>query len=155
MRNEEIDPEELSDTLFWAELKGIKDVEFRTIREWIETDGHRIDPDPTDDALPRALQTLINRLASCNVRVCFTDHLSDRELYKFLIDPELLARPIAPLPDCHLTFDVIGGGSDEDNEIYLRYYATDEDRAHWQAQFPNDKLPDHEPLPHDRDRSLP
>lgn len=36
-----IDKEELEDILFWADLHGVRDVEIKTIREWIERDGRR------------------------------------------------------------------------------------------------------------------
>ena len=154
MRNDAIDPEELADALFWAELQGIKDVEFRTVREWVERDGYKIAPHPSDDDLPRALETLLDRLADCNIYVVFTDHLSDRELYEYLIHPDRLGGHMALLPNSFICFDVIGGGSEEDNEIYLRYYATERDRAHWKEQFPDEPLPDHSPRPYDRDRFL-
>ena len=47
----------------------------------------------------------------------------------------------------------IGGGSDEDNEIYLRYYAGDDDRERWHREF-GDPLPPKENPPYDRDRFL-
>ena len=43
----------------------------------------------------------------------------------------------------------IGSGSDEDNEIHLRYYATDARRARWLADF-NYPLPEKQPIPHPR-----
>jgi hypothetical protein len=155
MRNEEIDPEELSDALFWAELQGVKDVEFRTVREWVESDGYEIAPHPSDDDLPRALETILDRLAACNIVVESTDHLSDRELYDFLIHPEQLDVHMALLPSCFMHIDVIGGFSEEDLAIYLRHYASEEDRASWKEHFPEYQLPDRESLPYDRDRFLP
>ena len=51
--------------------------------------------------------------------------------------------------------DVIGGGSEEDIEIGLRYYDTEEQRGHWAKDFPDDVIPPHEAPPFDRDRHLP
>lgn len=50
---------------------------------------------------------------------------------------------------------MIGGGSEEDNQIYLRYYATEDERADWKRQFPEDELPSRAKPPYDRDRLLP
>ena len=36
---------------------------------------------------------------------------------------------------------VIGTGSDEDNRLYLTYYASDEDHARWKEEFPDEELP--------------
>ncbi len=150
-----IDEEELSDTLFWAELHGIKDVEIKTVREWVEREGYTIDPHPSDGDLPRALIGLIERLADTGVFVRSTDHLSDRELYGFLVQSDVLRAHRALLPDSFVTCDVIGGASEEDNAIYLRYYASDEDRTEWKRDFPDEELPAREKPPYDRDRFLP
>lgn len=150
-----IDEEELSDTLFWAELHDIRDVEIKTIREWLERDGYMINPRPSDQDLNLALMKLIDRLADVGVFLRSTDHLSDRELYDFLVHGDLLRAHRALLPDSFVCCDVIGGGSEEDNEIYLRYYATDDERAGWKRDFPHHELPPHEKPPYDRDRLLP
>ena len=155
MKHTELDEEELMDALFWAELHGIRDVEIRTIREWLERDGRRIVPHPADDALPGELHSLLDRLGSIYVFVHSTDHLSDRELYEFLIDEDRLGAHMAVLPHNCVHIDVIGSGSEEDNEIYLRYYATENERQDWKEGFPEYILPPHEDPPYDRDRSLP
>jgi hypothetical protein len=50
---------------------------------------------------------------------------------------------------------MLGSGSEEDNQVYLKHYADDASRRHWQEDFPNDLIPAHEALPYDRDRLLP
>jgi hypothetical protein len=47
-------------------------------------------------------------------------------------------------------FDVIGSGSEEDTHIYLMYYASEEERARWKTDFPNDELPPRKTPPHTR-----
>ncbi len=150
-----IDEEELNDTLFWAELDGIRDVEIKTIRDWVERDGYTIDPHPPDEELPRVLMSLIDRLAEIGVFLRSTDHLSDRELYEFLAHGDLLRAHNALLPGRFVFCDVIGGGSEEDNEIYLRYYANEDERADWKREFPDYELPPREKPSYDRDRLLP
>ena len=51
--------------------------------------------------------------------------------------------------------DLIGSGSEEDIEIGLRYYESEEDRRRWAKEFPKDVIPPHEDPPFDRDRLLP
>jgi len=153
MHEEQINKEDLDDILFWAELQGVRDVEIKTVREWLERDGYTIDPHPGDAQLRIVLAELVDRLFSIGVFVHSTDHLSDRELYEWLL--QHLSGHIALLPNSFVHLDVIGSGSEEDNELYLRYYATEEDRASWKERFPDYALPPHEVPPYDRDRSLP
>jgi len=51
--------------------------------------------------------------------------------------------------------DLTGSGSEEDNQIYLKYYADAEHRIQWALDWPDDIIPDHENPPFDRDRHLP
>jgi N-dimethylarginine dimethylaminohydrolase len=148
MHEDEISEDEIDDILFWAGLEGIRDVEIKTIREWIERDGYAIDPNPANTELPAMLAVLLDRLFSIGVVVESTDHLSDRELYEWLL--QHLSGHMALLPNSFLHLDVIGSGSEEDNELYLRYYATDEERALWQERFPEYALPPHEAPPYPR-----
>ncbi len=39
--------------------------------------------------------------------------------------------------------------------IYNRYYADEDSRADWAADYPDDEIPPHEALPFNRDKSLP
>ncbi len=149
----DLDEEEVRDALFWAEINGIRDVEIKTIREWIESDGFRIVPSPPDESLSEHLHLLVDRLADVNVLVRSTDHLSDRELYAFLLGQ--LDGHMSLQANSFVFLDVIAGGSAEDNEIYLRYYATETARASWSAKFPDSVMPPREKPPYDRDRLLP
>ena len=36
-----------------------------------------------------------------------------------------------------------GSGSDEDNQLYLKYYADEEWRERWHKDWPNDVIPPH------------
>jgi hypothetical protein len=45
-------------------------------------------------------------------------------------------------------------GAEDSNHIFLTYYAGEEDRQDWQAQF-GDPLPPHKTKPSDRDQFLP
>jgi hypothetical protein len=83
--------------------------------------------------------------------------LSDRQLYTELWG-EILREPMVLMPDeasfaCHI--DMIGSGSEEDMLLYMKYYADERERRSWLEEWPDDRLPEHEDPPYDRDRTLP
>jgi hypothetical protein len=49
----------------------------------------------------------------------------------------------------------LGACGEEDNQLYLKYYADEDWRRDWHKNFPEDPIPTHEDLPYDRDRLLP
>ena len=108
---------------------------------------------PDDDAeLHAKLQELIEEMFEIGIIVDFTDHLSDRDLYRYLVDDVLLVETmLSTSVGGHWHISAIGGGSKEDNEVYLRYYADDEDRERWRREF-GDPLPPKEEPPYGRDR---
>lgn len=111
---------------------------------------------PGDEVALRAkLWELIEGMADIGMVLDDTDHLSDAELYRYLVDDALLVETMLS-SDAGGIWHIspVGGGSEEDNEIYLRYYADDEDRERWHREF-GDVLPPKETLPYDRDRLLP
>jgi hypothetical protein len=103
------------------------------------------------------LREIINGLARLGVFLERTNHLSDRALYELLHD-ELLPDEMDELRTddgavWHL--DILGGWSEQDVKLYLQYYADEEQRRAWLADWPDDNMPPHEDPPHDRDRLLP
>jgi hypothetical protein len=111
---------------------------------------------PADAAALRAkLWELIEAMAGIGVLIESTDHLSDGELYRYLVEEALLEETVLS-SSAGGTWHIspIGGGSEEDSAIYLRYYADDEERERWHREF-GDPLPPKEKLPFDRDRFLP
>jgi hypothetical protein len=103
------------------------------------------------------LWEVIEGLARMHVFLYNTNHFSDRELYAHLWQESL--REIMRFPDfgesatCYL--DLVSSGSEEDIECWLCYYASEDTRAQWQKDFPDDVLPPRERPPYDRDRLLP
>jgi hypothetical protein len=115
-------------------------------------------PDSLDDAaLYAKLWEVINALAGQETYLYHTNHLSDRQLYEHLwtdsLREETTIMPAGSGWRCHL--DLIGSGSEEDIEIGLRYYDSEEERHRWARDFPKDGIPPHEEPPYDRDRHLP
>ena len=111
----------------------------------------------TDETLTAKLWELLHNLACTGFYVLHTDHLSDRELYaelwtRGLCDETLLPGKIRTGGWYH---DFIGSGSEEDIQRSLRYYDTDDERADWARQWPNDIIPPKEKPPFNRDWHLP
>lgn len=101
----------------------------------------------TDDELPKVIEKLHFDLEQIRVFIGYIEHLSDRQLYELLWN-DLLTKPeiLGPdNPDFGYHWDVIGGWSEEDTEVWLRYYATDEERkehvSQWGGELPKSELP--------------
>ena len=115
-------------------------------------------PDDLDDGeLTTRLWEVIERLASLCAYIFHTNHLSDRELYSYLFSDGLLeeATLFPEDPSYAYMIDLTGSGSEEDNQIYFKYYADDEYREQWRKDWPEDVIPEHESPPYDRDAKLP
>jgi hypothetical protein len=100
----------------------------------------------SDAALTVALWDTIHRLYSQHVVLRFTDHLSDRELYK------IVYRDILPccekkveIPGKHLEWRCI-----EDTDTWLRYYADAVERRRYQEEH-DVEIPPSENPPFKRD----
>lgn len=110
-----------------------------------------------DTALSDKLWEVIRALARLSTFLSSTNHLSDRELYTHLWQESLRESTPSFSPgsgwNCHL--DLVGSGSEEDTDLYLRYYADDRTREHWRSDFSEMEIPPHENPPFDRDKLLP
>ena len=111
----------------------------------------------TDDDLTPKLKETIERMSSLGAYLLHTNHLSDRELYEYLYNDGLREEAVLfpENPSYAYMIDLTGSGSEEDNQIYLKYYADAEHRIQWALDWPDDIIPDHENPPFDRDRHLP
>jgi len=114
-------------------------------------------PDELDDpTLSAKLWELIRALAGHRLYLDCTDHLSDRELYVWLWHDAMRTEYVGfGVPPGNWHVDVLGGCSEEDLAIHMRFYADEEERACWAAQFPDFVMPAREKPPYDRDRHLP
>jgi hypothetical protein len=114
-------------------------------------------PAELDDAsLSAKLHEVIHALAAMRCFLENTDHLSDRELYEWLWTDGLRDET----PDLSQLggawqMSPIGSCNEQDTVIFLKYYATEQERSRWPEQFASDALPPRCPLPYDRDQSLP
>ena len=106
-----------------------------------------------DEEVHRRLWEVITAMKALGLVIEFTDHLSDRELYRYLGEALKEETVLTDDPNSAWHLSPIGSGSEEDNEIYLRYYADEEERRRWAEDGVT--VPPKEPLPFDRDRLLP
>ena len=102
----------------------------------------------TDTELNHQLHQVIGRLYEKNILLIHTDHLSDRQLYC------LIARDILPAEEKKIVLtgkflkwqclDIV-----EDEESWLRFYATEEERHNWVGET-GLRLPPRESIPFPR-----
>lgn len=144
---------------FWEHVVAFEEAEWITSFDQLVRGGMELPaPEELDDSqLSAKLWETICGLAMLRTFLYNTDHFSDRELYEELwhdvLREETPDMPISEDSACHI--DLVGSGSEHDNELYLRYYADEEDRRRWAKDWPDDVMPEHEALPYDRDRHLP
>src|SRR5437660_3730470 len=110
-----------------------------TLMQWLENAGLEV-PAPeelTDDLLPAKLWEVINRMASLGAYLHNTNHLSERELYSYLFYDGL--REDAVLfpenPSFVYGLDLLGSGSDEDMQLFMKYFADADYRQRWAKDF--------------------
>jgi hypothetical protein len=119
------------------------------ISQWFDPELRIPAPESLDDArLHDMLWDSVQKLYDRRIVLDFTDHLSDRQLYT------LIYRDILPAYEKrieqashYLHWDCADTGGD--TEIWLRYYASDEERRNW-AESCSDDLPDPEAPPFPR-----
>ena len=106
--------------------------------------------------LPGELRRLILALAFARVFLSCTDHLGDTALYSWLCAEVLNAEePDVPRSENEaFHWDLSLAGADN-NDIWLSYYASEEERAEWAEEFTEDPLPPMLPRPFHRDDHLP
>ena len=144
---------------FWNYVVDYEKAPWTTNFQQLENAGVSLPaPDSlTDEELTAKLWEVSQKLALLRVFVEQTDHLSDRELYTHLwtesLREETKALTLGPNSACHI--QILGGCSEEDMELYLKYYGDEDFRQSWQKDWPKDPIPAHEDPPYDRDRLLP
>jgi hypothetical protein len=111
----------------------------------------------TEETLTPILWELLHNLSLRGFHVLHTNHLSDRELYDELWERGL--RDPAHLPGRNLRggwfHDFLGSWGEDDMQCWLRYHASDEERAKHAKAWPNDTIPPKEKPPFNRDWRLP
>jgi hypothetical protein len=111
----------------------------------------------TDEMLAPILWELLHNLALRGFYVLHTDHLRDGELYAALWERGL--RDPAHLPGRNPRggwfHDFLGSWGEDDMQLWLRYYASDEERAKHAKECPGETIPPKEKPPANRDWRVP
>lgn len=104
------------------------------ISQWFEPELRLPHPDTlADQQLHDVLWETIGRLYEHRIVLEFTDHLSDRELYCLLIRDILpSAEKKVDMPENFLHWHCLD--ADDEPDIWLRYYASPEEREAWAAE---------------------
>jgi len=120
------------------------------IYRWFDPELRPPRPDSLNDKdLPHILGEIIRKLFQKRIVLDFTDHLSDRQLYTMVFRDILPAREKKiDWPSSWLHWDCTGPSGDP--EVWLRYYATEEEREEW-AETYRQPLPPPLPPPFPRD----
>ena len=98
-----------------------------------------------DDEVTRELTNLIWSLLDLQVYLEYTDHLSDRELYTLLW--EYCEEPnicFAGIEGASTHWSPIGDWGEESCQIWLRFYATEDEREKHADEYPDDDIPPRE-----------
>ncbi len=120
------------------------------IREWWQPELKLPQPDQLSDGeLHDILWNTIYKLYDKRIVLDFTDHLSDRQLY-CLILRDILPEPEKKLDNLRSYLHWDCADMSGDPEVWLRYYASDDDRITWADEFP-DGMPEREYPPYPRD----
>jgi hypothetical protein len=155
--SEECPPETAAQ--FWLSVAAYEQAPWTThFQELVDAGVELPAPESMDDLqLAAKLSEVVDGLARMRVFLSQTDHLSDRELYT-LLWKDTLREPVKDMPRDESSawhIDLLSGGGEEDTRLYMKYYADEETRRGWLADFPDDEMPPHEEPPYDRDRFLP
>ncbi len=105
------------------------------IYRWFEPELRLPRPDVLSDAdLHEILWDVVSKLYARRIVLDFTDHLSDRELYCLIFRDILPAREKKiDWPANYLHWDCTGPSGDP--EVWLRFYASEEERQDWTARY--------------------
>jgi hypothetical protein len=120
------------------------------ISQWFTPELQLPSPDKlADGEVHDVLWDTIHKLFDMRVVLDFTDHLTDRDLY-CLIWRDILPSPEKKIDNSsgYLHWDC--SDSSGDGQLWLRYYASPEEREQWADDLGAD-LPPHEEPPHRRD----
>lgn len=111
----------------------------------------------TPETLTPILWELLHNLALRGFYILHSDHLSDAELYAELCERGLRAPAYMPgrNPRGGWFHDFLGSWGDDQMQLWLRYYASDDQRAQHAKEYPKDKLPPKETPTSNRDWRVP
>jgi hypothetical protein len=116
---------------FLASMLAWEQAPILPIYRWFEPELRLPRPEVlNDESLHEILRDVLYKLFERRIVLDFTDHLSDRQLYCLIFRDILPAREKKlDSPNNYLHWDCTGPAGDP--EIWLQYYASDEERQEW------------------------
>jgi hypothetical protein len=155
----EVSPFDVPDSSFEAQLNACEPENWTPpAQQLAEENVPLLPPDEiTDQTIAPILWELMHNLALRSFYLSHTDHLSDRALYAELWHHGLRepAQLFPRNPRGGWFHDFLGSWGEEEVQLWLRYYATDEERAKHAAEWPKHTLPPKEKPSFNRDWRLP
>lgn len=142
---------------FLEQVVGFETAAMTSWRKKLREAGYEMPPPESldDEAVSLEVWQVIQRLSELHAYIDTTNHLSDRQLYERLY--EQLDEPVEdmfPGPGSGYHLEMLASGDEEDDRIWLRYFADEQTRVEWRDEFGVD-LPPKEDPPYDRDRLMP
>ena len=130
----------------------------RPIDQLQKTGGTLLPPDElTDETITAKLWELLHNLALQGFYVSHTNHLNDRELYAELWMRGLRDEALLPgkCKSGGWFHDLLGSWGEDELQPWLRFYASDAERAQHSKDYPQDKIPPKQKPSFNRDWRLP
>lgn len=149
---------------FWQNVLAYESAPEGTLLQQLEQTCGLTPPSPhaleSDEAVHEALWQLIRALAKLHVYLHFSNHLSDRDLYKLLYYETLPEERTIMPPElgwnCRIDISEYPTPEfPEPYDAYLAYFADDETRERSLQDFPNAPIPPKRTAQFSRDHLLP
>jgi hypothetical protein len=142
---------------FLERVLGFEQASRQPLRERLSDAGIFLtDPDElADNDLTQQMWDVIQALVTLHIIPINTDHLSDRQVYSYLW--HIVRNGETVMPDFFSRgwyIDFTGQG-ERGLDVYVKYYASDDERRDYQSRFPHHPIPDHCEPPYDRDHLIP
>jgi hypothetical protein len=149
-------PPEIEES-FLERVLGFEQASRRPLRERL-ADAGIVLTDPVelaDTDLTHHMWDAIHALVTLQIVPINTDHLSDREVYTYLWQTARSGETVMPdffSRGWYIDFTRQG---EKGMDVYVKYYASAEERRIYQNQFPHHPLPEHCEPPYHRDHLIP
>ena len=129
----------------------------RPLRERLADAGIVLtDPDElTDEDVTQQMWDVIQALVTLHIIPICTDHLSDRQVYTYLWYTVRSGEPVMPDFFSRGWYIDFTGQGERGIDVYVKYYADDDERRAYKRRFPNHPFPDHCEPPYNRDHLIP
>jgi len=108
-----------------------------------------------EEDLSRQMWDAIQALLTLQIIPGNTDHLSDREVYTHLWRIARSGENVAPDFFSRGWYIDFTGKGEEGMDVYLKYFASADERRAYRQQFPHRPLPEHCEPPYNRDHLIP